>query len=75
MYNEKNDPHQMNNLAGNVDFFATQKKLRDRLFARLKKTGDPRALGQDASWDYYPYYGYRRNKDWKVDPKPVIAPE
>ena len=71
LYDLKNDPHQMNNLAGNVDFLETQKKLRDRLFARLKKTGDPRALGQDAPWDYYPYYGYRRTKGWKVDPKPA----
>jgi len=23
-----------------------------------------------APWDYYPYYGRRRSKDWKVNPKP-----
>ena len=70
LYDLKNDPHQMNNLAGNVRYLKKQAKLRDRLFARLKKTKDPRALGQAAPWDYYPYYGYRRNKNWKVDPKP-----
>ena len=71
LYDLKNDPHQMNNLAGNVEYLEKQGKLRHRLFEHLKKTKDPRALGQDAPWDYYPYYGLRRNKDWKVDPKPT----
>ena len=70
LYDLKNDPHQMNNLAGKVDYLKQQAELRDRLFAHLKKTKDPRALGQAAPWDYYPYYGLRRNKDWKVDPRP-----
>ena len=71
LYDLKNDPHQMNNLAGNVEYFKKQGELRNRLFEHLKKTKDPRALGQDVPWDYYPYYGLRRNKDWKVDPKPT----
>ena len=70
LYDLKNDPHQLNNLAGKVDYLKQQAELRDRLFAHLKKTKDPRALGQAAPWDYYPYYGLRRNKDWKVDPRP-----
>lgn len=71
LYDLKNDPHQMNNLAGNVEYLKKQGELRNRLFEHLKKTKDPRALGQDVPWDYYPYYGLRRNKDWKVDPKPT----
>ena len=47
-----------------------QKKLSAQLQQRLKQTKDPRALGLDAPWDYYPYYGTMRNKNWKVDPKP-----
>ena len=70
LYDQKNDPHQLNNLAGKVDYLKQQAELRDRLFAVLMKTKDPRALGQAAPWDYYPYYGLRRNKDWKVDPRP-----
>ena len=70
LYDLKNDPHQMNNLAGKVGYLKKQAELRDRLFVHLKKTKDPRALGQAAPWDYYPYYGLRRNKDWKVDPRP-----
>ena len=37
---------------------------------RLVQTKDPRALGLAAPWDYYPYYGLRRNKNWQVDKKP-----
>ena len=70
LYDLKNDPHQMNNLAGKVGYLKRQAELRDRLFVHLKKTKDPRALGQAAPWDYYPYYGLRRNNDWKVDPRP-----
>ena len=47
-----------------------RKRLAGKLQAYLEKTRDPRALGMDAPWDYYPYYGNRRNKNWKVDPKP-----
>jgi len=73
LYDLKNDPHQMNNLAGNVEYLKKQGELRNRLFEHLKRTKDPRALSQDVPWDYYPYYGLRRNKDWKVDPKPTYT--
>ena len=51
-----------------------RQQLRTQLQAHLAKTGDPRALGLDAPWDYYPYYGRKVNKDWKVDPKPEKQP-
>jgi hypothetical protein len=44
--------------------------LAARLQEHLVRTKDPRALGLDAPWDYYPYYGKRLNKKWQVDPKP-----
>ena len=47
-----------------------QKKLRSELQNHLIETKDPRALGLDAPWDFYPYYGLRRNKNWSVDLKP-----
>ena len=42
-----------------------------RILARSRmslccQTGDPRALGKDAPWDYYPYYGLKKNQDWTV---------
>ena len=70
LYDLKKDPDQINNLAGKPQFAKIQKKLSVQLQQRLKKTKDPRALGLDAPWDYYPYYGAMRNKNWAVDPKP-----
>lgn len=61
------DPGQVVNVAGNQEYAEARKHLRGALQRHLRKTKDPRALGLDAPWDYYPYYGFRRNKDWKVD--------
>ena len=58
------------NVAGQKEYAEIQKRLRGQLERTLTQTQDPRALGQDAPWDYYPYYGTRRNKTWKVDRKP-----
>ena len=57
LYDLKNDPAQMNNLAGTTETAAIQKSLRQRLFDHLKKTKDPRVIGGPINWDYYPYYG------------------
>lgn len=70
LYDVKNDPEQMNNLAGSVEYADIQKKMRKRLFDHLEETRDPRVVGGKVDWDYYPYYGAMRNKDWKVDEKP-----
>ena len=60
----------MNNVAGDLEYFDTQRTMRERLIAHLRSTRDPRIVGGNVDWDYYPYYGARRNKDWIVDPKP-----
>jgi N-sulfoglucosamine sulfohydrolase len=70
LYDLAEDPGQINNLAGKPEYAEIQKKLATRLQEHLVRTKDPRALGLDAPWDYYPYYGAMRNKNWKVDPKP-----
>jgi hypothetical protein len=64
------DPGQLVNLAGKSEFARVQKQLSARLQERLVLTKDPRALGLDAPWDYYPYYGTRRNKNWQVEKRP-----
>lgn len=58
----------MNNVAGNLDYLEIQRTMRERLIAHLRSTRDPRIVGGNIHWDYYPYYGARRNKDWKVNP-------
>jgi hypothetical protein len=70
LYDLAEDPGQINNLAGKTEYAKVQKELSSQLKQRLKQTKDPRALGLDAPWDYYPYYGAMRNKNWKVDRKP-----
>ena len=53
----KKDPAQVNNVAGQPEYAATQKKLTAALMAELKTTQDPRVLGKGDIFDQYPYYG------------------
>ena len=70
LYDLTKDPDQISNVADEPAYAATRKQLRDELERYLVETEDPRATGREALWDYYPYYGVRRNKDWKVDARP-----
>ena len=72
LYSIKSDPGQLINIAENPIFNSALKRMRTLLNKHLIKTKDPRALGLDAPWDYYPYYGLKRNNNWKVDKKPNI---
>ena len=69
LYDLKSDPGQLNNIAGKPSAMAQTKKLRERLMNHLAATGDPRALGKPAPWDFYPYYGRKINEEWSVDPR------
>jgi uncharacterized sulfatase len=57
LYDLKNDPDQMANVAEAGEYAARKSELRGMLDAYLKETNDPRALGNEALWDGYPYYG------------------
>ncbi len=70
LYDLREDPGQLRNIAASPAAAATLSALRDRLMEHLARSGDPRALGQPAPWDYYPYYGRRVNEDWSVSPRP-----
>ncbi len=67
------DPGQLVNLASDAVYSEIRKRQAEALQKHLVATKDPRALGLDAPWDYYPYYGRRSNRDWKVDPRPGAA--
>lgn len=67
LYDLAKDPGQVVNVASESDYADIRTSLRKRLQEHLIKTRDPRALGLDPAWDYYPYYGNRKNKNWKVD--------
>ena len=70
LYDLSLDPGQINNVASLPTYAVIKSDLSAQLQRYTAKTGDPRALGKDAPWDYYPYYGNRKNTDWAVDKKP-----
>ncbi len=69
MYDLRSDPFQLNNVASLPQYAEIKKELSALLQEYTALTGDPRALGKYAPWDYYPYYGEMINKDWSVDQK------
>jgi arylsulfatase A-like enzyme len=70
LYDLRSDPDQLNNLATLPEYSDILKKLSTQLQEYTARTDDPRALGLDAPWDYYPYYGRQINKDWYVEERP-----
>ena len=70
LYDLKSDPGQLNNVAALHEYSDILNELSTQLQEYTARTGDPRALGLDAPWDYYPYYGGKKNKDWYVEEKP-----
>ena len=57
LYDCLKDPFQLNNLAYNEDYAEIKKGLSEKLIDNLKKTGDPRIMGEADQFDEYPYYG------------------
>jgi N-sulfoglucosamine sulfohydrolase len=57
LYDLRNDPHQMENVAGRAPYVDTQRRLRQQLERWLLETGDPRATADDDRFDRFPYYG------------------
>ncbi len=55
LYNVKDDPECMNNLAEKTDFKELKTGLKDQLFNELKKQGDPRMFGKGYIFDEYIY--------------------
>ena len=54
MYDVKNDPECMDNLAGSPEHAAAKAALKEQLLAELKAQQDPRVLGQGHVFDEYP---------------------
>ncbi|QBG47297.1 heparan N-sulfatase [Verrucomicrobia bacterium S94] len=57
LYQIRKDPNCMNNLAGNPEYDAVRKELRERMEKKLTVQGDPRTLGQGDIFDAFPYAG------------------
>jgi len=56
LYDLKNDPDQMNNVADQPQYETIKQKLRDELVQYLKETNDPRETNQRIMWDCYEQY-------------------
>ena len=57
LYDLKNDPNQLHNLANEKQFEKQKNKLKIDLEAWMKRTGDPRFTNPTTNlWDRYPYY-------------------
>ena len=56
LYDLRNDPYQMNNVATKAKYQNVRRDLSGRLDAYLKETGDPRATGKEVIWDTTMYY-------------------
>lgn len=59
LYDLKNDPDELNNVADDPRFADTRRQLAELLMQELAATDDPRASGGGDEWDTYEYYAPR----------------
>jgi arylsulfatase A-like enzyme len=57
LYDLRNDPYQLTNVAGNPEYDAALKQHRSRVEEWMRQTGDPRVDPSNDDWDKFPYYG------------------
>ncbi len=57
LYDCRNDPDQLVNVAGEPEYAEIKEELSARLTEQLERTGDPRLLGGAELFDTVPYYG------------------
>ena len=57
LYDLKEDPVQMNNMAGHQSYSTIKNQLRRELDAHLRNRADPRAIGDGDVFDTYEYHG------------------
>ena len=55
LYDVKNDPDRIVNVAESPDYQAIGKRMARKLHRWMRRTGDPRADPNDMSFDEYPY--------------------
>jgi uncharacterized sulfatase len=56
LYDIRNDPGCLHNLAGDIAHASARFGLAQQLLTYLRQTGDPRALGNGDIWETYPRY-------------------
>ena len=72
LYDMKNDPECLKNLATDLEYAATKRRLQERMNETLKQEGDPRALGHAEFFDTIQYTGPRKHSydEWLKNQKP-----
>lgn len=55
LYDLKRDPDQVDNVAADPDYADVLRKLTDRMMNELRETGDPRVIGDGATFDRKPF--------------------
>jgi N-sulfoglucosamine sulfohydrolase len=61
LFDVKDDPYNLNNLAGNTEYASVEQELKQALLAELKKSEDPRVVGPDKEvFDSYIRYSPMR---------------
>jgi len=67
LFDIKNDPYNLTNLAGKPEFAAIEQELKQALLAELEKSQDPRIVGPDKEVfdSYIRYMGMREFPDQK----------
>lgn len=66
LFDLREDPWQMNNVAGDPEYRQIEEELKERLRNYLEETGDPRVTGGEIIWDDQPYYW---EDDWVGKPR------
>ncbi len=61
LYNIKNDPFCIKNLAGDQNFAELKTKMETEMIQKLTEQGDPRVVGKGDIFDNYPYQGAVQN--------------
>jgi hypothetical protein len=78
LYDIKQDPECLKNLAADPAHAALKKELRARLETLLREEQDPRVVADPAIFDTYQYLGNRKNKgyaEWEARQKVTPLPK
>jgi N-sulfoglucosamine sulfohydrolase len=65
LYNVKDDPECLNNLAADLKYAGVKRELAERMYNMLREDGDPRATGRAEFFDTIRYFGPRKHA-WDV---------
>ena len=75
LYDLKNDPDQVNNVASDPAHAGKIKKFRERVISWMKRTADPRAKDpQSLVFDEYKYFG-GAPKPSRLEPRKAYVPD